>query len=276
MRLLAIIAVLALPASAQATSPRVAALQVALRAHALYPGTVDGIGGPATTAGVRRFQAQRGLSADGVVGPRTRRALGTLGRHAIGSRPLRAGRVGWDVTALQFALETHGFPLGPLDGGFGSHTDAALRKFQAFAGLAPDGVAGPGTLAALTRAPVTAPVLRRPIAAAAGDPYGPRSNGFHPGIDFPAATGTPITAAAAGRVVFAGFDDGWGLTVVIDHGNGLRSRYAHLSRAAVSVGRQLMTGGSVGAVGATGRATGPHLHFEVTVRGANAAPRLIG
>ncbi len=77
-------------------------------------------------------------------------------------------------------------------------------------------------------------------------------------------------------MAFAGYDDGWGLTVVIDHGNGLRTRYAHLSRAAVTPGQPIATGGSVGAVGATGLATGPHLHFEVTVRGANAAPRLIG
>src|SRR4029078_3155369 len=89
------------PAGAQAASARVAALQVALRAHAMYSGSVDGLAGPATTAAIRRFQAAKGLAAAGVVGRRPRRALGTLGRHPVGSRPLRLGHRGWDVAALQ-------------------------------------------------------------------------------------------------------------------------------------------------------------------------------
>ncbi len=266
-------ACLLVPAPARAASERVAALQVALEARGLYAGTIDGVAGPATAAGVRRLQARSGLLVDGIAGPRTRRALGALGRHPVGSRPLRAGMRGWDVAALQFALEFHGFPCGTVDGGFGAHTDAALRRAQAFSGLAEDGVAGPATLAALRRPPVrwTAP-LARPIAAPVGDRYGPRGDGFHPGIDFPAPTGTPVRAAASGRVVFAGYDDGWGLTVVLDHGNGLHTRYAHLSSAAVAVGRLVGVGALVGRVGATGFATGPHLHFEVTVRGANVDP----
>ncbi|HEY6891848.1 MAG TPA: peptidoglycan DD-metalloendopeptidase family protein, partial [Solirubrobacter sp.] len=68
--------------------------------------------------------------------------------------------------------------------------------------------------------------------------------------------------------------DGWGLTVVLDHGNGLHTRYAHLSSSAVSVGASVGVGAPVGRVGQTGFATGPHLHFEVTVRGANADPGL--
>jgi murein DD-endopeptidase MepM/ murein hydrolase activator NlpD len=261
------------PASARAASERVAALQAALRAHGMYAGTVDGVAGPGTALGVRRLQARRGLLVDGIAGPRTRRALGALGRHPVGSRPLRAGMTGFDVAALQFGLEVHGFPCGAVDGGFGAHTDAALRRAQAFYGLTADGVAGPATLAALRHPPVrwTARILR-PIAAPAGDRYGPRGNGFHPGIDFPAATGTPVRAAAGGRVVFASYDDGWGLTVLLDHGYGLRTRYAHLSAATVSVGEYVGAGTAVGRVGATGFATGPHLHFEVTIRGANADP----
>jgi murein DD-endopeptidase MepM/ murein hydrolase activator NlpD len=260
------------PATASAASPRVAALQVALRAHGVYDGAVDGLAGPGTSAGVRRIQRRHGLAADGIVGPRTRRALGAQGRHPIGSRPLRIGHRGWDVAALQFALETHGFPCGTVDGGFGARTASAVKRLQAFAGLAPDGVAGPATLAALRRPPVRAPRLRRPIAAALGDRYGPRGNQFHAGLDFPAPTGTTVLAAAPGRVVEAGYDDGWGLTVQIDHGNGLRTRYAHLSATTVSVGTSVAAGQQVGRVGATGHATGPHLHFEVTVRGANADP----
>jgi peptidoglycan hydrolase-like protein with peptidoglycan-binding domain len=260
------------PAAAPAASSRVAALQVALRAHGVYAGSVDGLSGPATAAGVRRIQRRAGLVDDGIVGPKTRRALGAQGRHPIGSRPLRVGHRGWDVAALQFALELHGFPCGTVDGGFGARTANALRRLQAFAGLAADGVAGPATLAALSRPPVRAPALRRPISAPLGDRYGPRGAGFHAGLDFAAATGTPVTAAAAGRVAFAGYDDGWGLTIVLDHGNGLRTRYAHLSATTVSLGASVAAGARVGRVGATGHATGPHLHFEVTVRGANADP----
>ena len=262
------------PATASAASSRVAALQVALRAHGVYAGAVDGVSGPGTTAGVRSIQRRAGLTADGVVGPQTRRALGAQGRHPIGSRPLQSGLRGWDVAALQFALETHGFPCGTVDGGFGARTTNAVKRLQAFAGLTADGVAGPATLAALSRPPVRAPALRKPIAAALGDRYGPRGNEFHAGLDFPAPTGTAITAAASGRVIFAGYDDGWGLTVVLDHGNGLHTRYAHLSAALVSVGTAVNVGAQVGRVGSTGFATGPHLHFEVTVRGANADPGL--
>jgi murein DD-endopeptidase MepM/ murein hydrolase activator NlpD len=269
---MAIAACLCVPASAQAASKRVAALQVALRAHHAYGGTIDGLTGPATAAGVRRVQTRAGLIIDGIAGPRTRRALGALGRHPVGSRPLRAGARGWDVAALQFALETHGFPCGPPDGGFGARTDAALRRAQAFYGLVTDGVAGPATLVALRRPPVRAPGLGRPVAAPVGDRYGPRGAGFHAGLDFPALSGTPVVAAASGRVAFAGFDDGFGLTVVLDHGNGLHTRYAHLSWAAVAPGAFVPVGARLGRVGATGFATGPHLHLEVTVRGANADP----
>jgi murein DD-endopeptidase MepM/ murein hydrolase activator NlpD len=260
------------PGCAVAASARVAALQVALRARGAYVGTVDGIAGPGTAAGVRRVQARAGLVVDGIAGPRTRRALGALGRHPFASRPLRAGMRGWDVAELQFALETHGFPCRAVDGRFGAHTDAAVRRAQAFYGLATDGVAGPATLAALRRPPVRAPTLARPSAAPVGDRYGPRGDGFHPGLDFPAPSGTPVHAAASGRVAFAGYDDGFGLTVVLDHGGGLHTRYAHLSAVAVSPGAFVPVGALVGRVGETGFATGPHLHFEVTIRGANADP----
>ncbi len=264
--------VLGAPATAPAASERIAALQVGLRARGVYAGDVDGLSGPGTASGIRTLQRKAGLTVDGIAGPRTRRALGALGRHGIGSRPLELGDRGFDVAALQFALESHGFPLGTVDGHFGSHTRAALIKAQAYGGLQQDGVAGPATLALLRRPPPQPPPMRKPILAAVGDRYGPRGAGWHPGLDFPAPTGTPVTAAGAGRVVFAGYDDGYGLTIVLDHGNGVQTRYAHLSVAAVANRTSVLPGALIGRVGATGRATGPHLHFEVTVRGAATDP----
>ena len=106
-----------------------------------------------------------------------------------------------------------------------------------------------------------------------GDLFGPRGAGFHPGDDFPAPTGTPVHAARGGRVVSAGYyADGYGDRVVIDHGSGVTSIYAHLSSIAVRLGDSVVTGETVGRVGATGFATGPHLHFEVRLRGAAVAP----
>jgi murein DD-endopeptidase MepM/ murein hydrolase activator NlpD len=267
-------AALAAPA-ASAQSADVAALQVALRAHGLYGGTVDGVRGPLTTAGVRRFQARRGLVVDGVAGPATRRALGRRGRPRLGRRVMRAGMRGWDVAGLQFLLGRHGFPAGGVDGGLGARTDAALRRFQSWAGLAADGLAGPATIARLRRRPPGSPlVFAVPVAAAVGDGFGPRGNGFHTGIDFPVGHGTAIAAAGRGCVSFAGWSSGgYGKLVVIEHRLGMTTWYAHLSRIRVTPGACVVAGNVIGRAGSTGRSTGPHLHFETRLRGAAVAPR---
>jgi murein DD-endopeptidase MepM/ murein hydrolase activator NlpD len=251
-----------------------AALQVALRANGLYGGTVDGIAGPGTRAAVRALQARRGLAVDGIAGPRTRRVLGRRGRPRLGSRALAAPARGWDVAALQFLLARHGFPSGPVDGGLGARTDAALRRFQAWAGLAADGVAGPATLAALRRGPPRSILrFRAPLAGAPGDRFGPRGAMFHTGQDYPAPRGTPVGAAGYGCVEFAGFNDGYGRLVVIRHRLGMTSWYAHLSRITVPRGRCVVAGDLIGRVGSSGRSTGPHLHFELRLRGAAVDPR---
>jgi peptidoglycan hydrolase-like protein with peptidoglycan-binding domain len=270
-----LVVVLVTAPSARASSSSVAALQVALRAHGLYAATVDGVPGPATVAGVRSFQRGAGLTVDGVAGPATRRALGWRGRPSLGRRPITAGARGWDVAALQFLLGRAGFPSGPVDGVAGPRVGAALARFQAWAGLAADAVAGPQTIARLQRPPPRSPLrFARPIAAPVGDGFGPRGDAFHTGVDFPAPTGTSARAAGRGCVSFAGFDDGYGLLVVLAHGAGVTTWYAHLSRIAVGAGACVGTGALVGAVGATGHATGPHLHFEVRVRGAATDPLL--
>jgi murein DD-endopeptidase MepM/ murein hydrolase activator NlpD len=272
---LALAALLGTPARACAAGDAdVAALQVALRAAGVYGGTVDGISGPGTREGVRRLQIRHGLAPDGVAGASTRAALGRRGGPAFGSRVLAAGKSGWDVAALQFRLAWRGFPSATFDGGFGSHTVAAVRRFQSYLGLTPDGVAGPATIRAL-RAPIPrSPIwLVSPVRASIGDRFGPRGTGFHPGIDYPAPQGTPVTAAGRGRVVFAGWDaSGYGNLVVIEHPAGVRSMYAHLSRIDAGVGRSVVAGTQVGRVGATGFATGPHLHFELRLRGAAIDP----
>lgn len=95
---------------------------------------------------------------------------------------------------------------------------------------------------------------------------------FHEGIDFMSPKGRAIRAAAAGVVVYSGRHPQYGNMVEIDHGNGLVTRYAHASALDVTVGDVVVIGQKVGAVGNTGRSTGPHLHFEVRVRGAAVNP----
>jgi len=95
---------------------------------------------------------------------------------------------------------------------------------------------------------------------------------MHEGVDFVAATGTPIHAAAAGVVVGAEFHPAYGNLVEIDHGNDLTTRYAHASRLLVKAGQFVKRGQKIAEVGTTGRSTGPHLHFEVRVRGLAQNP----
>jgi murein DD-endopeptidase MepM/ murein hydrolase activator NlpD len=95
---------------------------------------------------------------------------------------------------------------------------------------------------------------------------------MHEGIDFPAETGTPIVAAASGKVVFAEWHPQYGKMIEIDHGNGLVSRYAHASSMLVKEGDLVVAGQRLGAVGTTGRSTGPHLHFEVRLNGTPQNP----
>jgi len=95
---------------------------------------------------------------------------------------------------------------------------------------------------------------------------------MHEGIDLLSDSGTPVVVAAGGVVQFAGFHPQYGNMIDVDHGNELVTRYAHLSRMLVKEGAMVRRGGKIGEVGATGRATGPHLHFEVRFRGAAQNP----
>ncbi len=105
-----------------------------------------------------------------------------------------------------------------------------------------------------------------------GNPFGGGGSEFHPGQDIAAPRGTPVFAPADGTVTEAGWKSGYGQTIVIDHGNGLTTRYGHLSKLEVVAGQELKRGEELGLVGSTGRSTGPHLHYEVRLGDLPVSP----
>ena len=111
--------------------------------------------------------------------------------------------------------------------------------------------------------PVNGPVV---------SPFGMRWGRMHEGIDIGVSSGTPIHAAASGRVVYSGWMSGYGNLVAIDHGGGLSTAYAHQSRIGASLGQSVSQGQVIGYVGCTGHCFGPHLHFEVRVDGSPRDP----
>ena len=128
---------------------------------------------------------------------------------------------------------------------------------------------------ALEGVPQVAPARRDMISSGFGyrrDPFNRRA-AMHKGLDFRGAVGTPIYSAAKGRVTFVGWKGGYGKTVEITHGNGLMTRYAHLSRYDAKVGDSVGAGDVIAKMGSTGRSTGPHLHFEVRINGRAVNPR---
>ncbi len=110
--------------------------------------------------------------------------------------------------------------------------------------------------------------LRGPVTS----PFGSRWGRLHAGIDISAGMGTPIRAAKAGTVIFVGVMGGYGNNVIIDHGGGFSTLYAHQSRLATSDGASVAQGQVIGFVGSTGHSTGPHLHFETRVGGSPQNP----
>jgi murein DD-endopeptidase MepM/ murein hydrolase activator NlpD len=136
---------------------------------------------------------------------------------------------------------------------------ALAARLRAAAPSAPTTPSGNGTFVWPVNGPVTSP-------------FGMRWGRMHEGIDIAAASGTPIHAAGSGTVIYAGWMEGYGNLVVIDHGGGLATAYAHQSAIASSVGQHVAQGDVIGYVGSTGHSFGPHLHFEVRVNGAPVDP----
>jgi len=122
--------------------------------------------------------------------------------------------------------------------------------------------------------------LRMPLSgdASVTSPFGYRADPFlgrlalHPGVDLVEADGGDIRATGAGRVTHAGPMGGYGIMVEIDHGNGIMTRYAHMSETLVAEGQEVVQGAVLGRIGSTGRSTGPHLHYEVRVDGEPVDP----
>jgi murein DD-endopeptidase MepM/ murein hydrolase activator NlpD len=95
---------------------------------------------------------------------------------------------------------------------------------------------------------------------------------FHSGIDLVAPSGTLVKAGDGGEIINAGYDGGYGYSIMVYHGGGFATWYAHLSRILVSPGQRVERGQVIGLVGSTGWSTGPHLHFEVRINGAAQNP----
>jgi murein DD-endopeptidase MepM/ murein hydrolase activator NlpD len=117
-----------------------------------------------------------------------------------------------------------------------------------------------------------------PVQGWVSSPFGARTSPFtgkrefHKGLDISAPNGTPIYAPAKGNVIFTGRDGGYGLSMMIDHGSGIKTRYAHLHSIAIKRGQKVTRGELIAYVGNTGRSTGPHLHYEVRLNGVPVNP----
>jgi len=162
-----------------------------------------------------------------------------------------------------------GGPLIPLSTGPGTVLDPRFARFGA-------SLARMSAMEqALVRIPNTLPASLDYISSGFGYRVDPFTGGgaFHAGLDFRGPIGAPILAAATGTVSFTGVKQGYGNCVEISHGNGLLTRYAHMSRIEARVGEVVSPGKVIGAIGSTGRSTGPHLHFEVRIDDRPVDPR---
>ena len=181
-------------------------------------------------------------------------------------------KLGLDPRALvRDAATGRGGPFSPFRGRMGK-AGALGKSFAALEGAL-------FRMEVLERTLVAVPSGQPAHVLMLSSSYGYRSDPFtgqsamHAGIDFPGPLGTPILAAAPGRVVYVGQKSGYGNVVEVDHGQGILTRYAHLSGFTSRVGEQVAAGQQIARMGSTGRSTGSHLHFEVRLNGVAVNPR---
>jgi murein DD-endopeptidase MepM/ murein hydrolase activator NlpD len=204
---------------------------------------------------------------------------GTAAAPAPAPVRLKLGSRGPVVRDLQRELRRRGAKIA-VDGVYGIGTKRAVMRQQKRLRMRVTGVADQRLLAKLGIQTVRVAALKVTTAVPAGvrmdrwpttgrfeSPFGMRWGRMHEGIDISNDRGTPIRAALTGTVVFAGTEAGYGNIVRVDHGAGIETRYAHMSAIRVAEGQAVAPGDVVGLMGATGSATGIHLHFEVRVDG---------
>jgi len=211
------------------------------------------------TEGTRRLAA----ASVAVIGARTEEARAVRDRLAADRDTLATAR-SLKRDALANVRETREEYLYEVEAlaAQSAKLAAAIRDAQAPGG--PTAGGGPPSAAGLIW----------PVNGVVVSGYGMRWGRLHEGIDIAASTGTPIWAAASGTVIHSGWLGGYGNLVVIDHGNGLATAYAHASALLVGVGQSVSQGETVALVGSTGNSSGPHLHFEVRVNGVAVDPLL--
>jgi murein DD-endopeptidase MepM/ murein hydrolase activator NlpD len=196
-----------------------------------------------------------------VVAGRARAAKAALEREQAGLEKVRAGR-----QALLGRVRGDREEIEAEARGLEKQSAALANRIRRAQGLAP---APSGSVAV---GPASAAGLVWPVGGQITSGFGPRWGRMHEGLDIAGSSGTPIAAAATGTVISAGWSGGYGQLVVLDHGNGLSTAYAHLSSISVSAGQTVPQGSAVGGMGTTGSSTGVHLHFEVRVNGAAVDP----
>jgi murein DD-endopeptidase MepM/ murein hydrolase activator NlpD len=235
---------------------------------------------PATVPPPTAAEAPAPTRVAGVLAPAQPAAVApqTAVQPAVaGAPPARAapavavGRGG--LAQFERVLASAGVDVPHLFAQYGMRTGEGGPFIPAPRGAVADTSLTPEKLAALGRIvkalPVTAPLQGYEIGSGfgvRGDPINGRAS-YHTGVDFRAPYMSPVYATAPGVVTFAGYRDDYGKIVEIDHGNGITTRYAHLHRFAVSVGQHVAAHSQIGFLGSTGRATGPHVHYEILVNG---------